>query len=137
MRGVALIRNRMTTVRQAQRVLGPFRGHNYNSPVFGLRDNQTATVASMHRYRREFKSNAILFYPKWSAPSGVARSAEAEAEASVSGGVESDVPEAQDMGPLPPYTGDQPDETTLSTSKKLVLLVVALVVFHLIAVVSK
>jgi hypothetical protein len=53
----------------------------------------------------------------------------------VSGGVESDVPEAQDMGPLPPYTGDQPDETTLSTSKKLVLLVVALVVFHLIAVV--
>ena len=52
-------------------------------------------------------------------------------------GVESDVPEAQDMGPLPPYTGDQPDETTLSPSKKLILLVVALVVFHLIAVVSK
>ena len=46
--------------------------------------------------------------------------------------------DSRGMGPLPPYAaGDQPDEGGLSTSKKLVLLVVALVLFHLIALVSE
>ena len=46
------------------------------------------------------------------------------------------------MGPLPPYVGEagieeqESEEDTLSVGRKMVLLVVALVIFHLIAIVS-
>ena len=39
------------------------------------------------------------------------------------------------MDPLPPYTGDTPEDTTLTTGNKIVLLVLALVILHLIALV--